>query len=87
MLRLTSVTEHRALEVIVGGAPPPLADGQSFARIQLRLTAAGERTLRAEADRVELLGIDRWIGGTHVTADNTWRWDPTERRLIRPSRP
>jgi hypothetical protein len=31
--------------------------------------------LRGDADRVELLGIDRWVGGTHVTPDNLWRWD------------
>ncbi|HEV2591158.1 MAG TPA: DUF1835 domain-containing protein [Gaiellaceae bacterium] len=31
--------------------------------------------LAGEADRVELLGIDRWIGGTHVTPENLWRWD------------
>jgi hypothetical protein len=64
--------------------PPPLGDGRLFARLELRLTTAGERTLRGEADRVELLGIDRWIGGTHVTPDSTWRWHPAERRLIRP---
>ena len=65
--------------------PPPLGDGQLFTRLQLRLTASGERTLRGEADRVELLGIDRWIGGTHITSDNTWRWDPTELKLVQPS--
>src|SRR4249920_3922839 len=65
--------------------PPPLGDGQPFARMQLRLTAAGERTLRGEADRVELLRIDRWIGGTHITPDNTWRWDPAELKLVRPT--
>ena len=66
--------------------PPPLSDSQLFARLQLRLTATGERTLRGKADRVELLGIDRWIGGTHVTRDNTWRWHPTKRKLGPPSR-
>ena len=65
--------------------PPPLGDSQLFARLQLRLTATGERTLRGEADRVELLGIDRWIGGTHITSDNTWRWDPTELKLVQSS--
>jgi hypothetical protein len=66
--------------------PPPRGAGQRFARLQLRLTATGERTLRGEADRVELLGIDRWIGGTHVTPDTTWRWHPTRRKLLPPSR-
>ncbi|HYY78243.1 MAG TPA: heavy metal-responsive transcriptional regulator [Actinomycetes bacterium] len=66
--------------------PPPLSDSQLFARLQLRLTATGEGTLRGRADRVELLGIDRWIGGTHITRDNTWRWHPTEWKLGPPSR-
>ncbi|HEY1331036.1 MAG TPA: MerR family transcriptional regulator [Actinomycetota bacterium] len=66
--------------------PPPLGDGQRFARLQLRLTANGERTLCGKADRVELLGIDRWIGGTHATRANAWRWDAAERTLVRPSR-
>ena len=55
--------------------PPPLGDGMEFAQLRLQLTASGERALRGEADRVELLGVDRWIGGTHVTPDNVWRWD------------
>jgi hypothetical protein len=58
--------------------PPPLGDGRQFARLRLRLTESGERTLRGDADRVELLGIDRWIGGTHVTPDSVWRWDGAE---------
>jgi len=65
--------------------PPPLSDNQLFARLHLRLTATGEGALRGEADRVELLGIDRWIGGTHITADNSWRWDSNELKLIRAS--
>jgi hypothetical protein len=65
--------------------PPPLSEGQRFARLQLRLTHMGERTLRGEADRVELLGIDRWIGGTHITPDNTWRWDVTGPTLVPPA--
>jgi hypothetical protein len=47
--------------------PPPLSDGQAYSRLELRVTAAGERVLRGEANRVELLGLDRWVGGTHVT--------------------
>jgi hypothetical protein len=66
--------------------PPPLSDNQLFVRLQLRLTPAGERTLRGKADRVELLGIDRWIGGTHLRPEITWRWHPTKNRLVPPSR-
>jgi hypothetical protein len=62
---------------------PPLSDSLTFARLPLRLTTAGERVLRSEADRVELLGIDRWVGGTHVTTENLWRWDGTAVRRER----
>ena len=65
--------------------PPatPLSDGLAFAQLGLRLTRNGERVLEGEADRVELLGIDRWVGGTHVTPENVWRWDPQARTLTR----
>jgi DNA-binding transcriptional MerR regulator len=81
--------ERRLLETDAGTPlppPPPLGDSQPFGRLQLRLTATGERTLRGEDDRVELLGIDRWIGGTHLTPDNIWRWDTTGLELVRTSR-
>jgi DNA-binding transcriptional MerR regulator len=58
--------------------PPPLGDAHRFPMLPLRLTAAGERVLTGEADRVELLGIDRWVGGTHVTTKSLWRWDASE---------
>ena len=80
--------ESRLLEADDGTPlppPPPLGDSQLFARLELRLTEAGKRTLGGEADRVELLGIDRWIGGTHITPDNAWRWDATESKLVRPA--
>jgi hypothetical protein len=60
---------------------PPLGDAHLFARLPLRLTDNGDRVLRAEADRVDLLGVDRWVGGTHVTPGSGWRWDPVGRRL------
>jgi hypothetical protein len=41
--------------------------------------------LAGEADRVQLLGLDRWIGGTHLTLDNVWRWDATAAALIEPT--
>jgi hypothetical protein len=62
-------------------APPPLGDAAAFVQAPLRLTANGKRVLRREADRVELLGVERWIGGTHVTTESSWRWDGAARRL------
>jgi hypothetical protein len=64
-------------------APPPLTDSTSFLRLPLRITDMGERVLSGEADRVELLGISRWVGGTNVSKANLWRWDPATLTLER----
>src|SRR5215470_6469111 len=53
---------------------PPLGDGPAFTGLPLRLTRQGEQVLRGEVDRVELLGIDRWLGGTHLPAETVRRW-------------
>jgi hypothetical protein len=42
----------------------------------LRITEAGRDVLDGRADHVGLNGIDRWIGGVHLTGtDVPWRWD------------
>jgi redox-sensitive transcriptional activator SoxR len=79
--------ERRLVETAEGGplaAPPPLGDAQLFLRTPLRLTVAGERVLAGGADRVELLGVDRWVGGTHVTSEAPWRWDADRGALVAP---
>ena len=47
------------------------------------LTAAGRRVLEGHGDHVALNGIDRWIGGVHLTASNCWRWHPELKLLTR----
>ena len=64
--------------------PPPLGDTSAFARLPIRLTGLGERVLDGREDRVALLGLDRWLGGTHLTAAAAWRWDPAAGLLVRP---
>jgi hypothetical protein len=50
--------------------------GEVTAATRLRLTAAGGRVLRGEADHVALNGIDRWVGGVHLRGPEArWRWD------------
>lgn len=78
-VRLVETTDAEPLP-----SPPPLTDPHVFSPLPLRLTEEGERVLAGEADRVELLGLDRWIGGTHVTPTSAWRWDPAGRTLVTP---
>jgi len=65
--------------------PPPLGNPRAFARLPLRLTDLGQRVLDGREDRVALLGLDRWVGGTHLTPAAAWRWDPAARQLLSPS--
>ena len=44
----------------------------------------GRRVLAGDADRVELLGIDRWVGGTHLVPGAVWRWDAAASELVAP---
>jgi hypothetical protein len=59
-------------------APVPLLDENGG----LTVTDAGREVLAGRADHVGLNGIDRWLGGVHLSgAEAAWRWDRSERRL------
>jgi hypothetical protein len=49
------------------------------------VTDVGRRVLAGDDDRVELLGIDRWVGGTHLVPGSVWRWNADASRLVAPS--
>ena len=69
----------RTLGELEGSTPlVALTDGSAG------LTDAGRSVLAGEADRVELLGIDRWVGGTHLVPGAVWRWDAATESLIPP---
>jgi hypothetical protein len=54
----------------LASAPHPLLteDGR------IRMTDTGRDVLAARADHVALNGIDRWLGGVHLTPQRLWRW-------------
>jgi hypothetical protein len=62
-------------------APNPLLEvepaGSPVGRhSHLRITDVGQRVLDGHADHITLNGIDRWIGGVHLTGHNVpWRWN------------
>jgi DNA-binding transcriptional MerR regulator len=67
----------------VVGPPPPLSDSRSFAAARVSLTAEGRAVLAGEADRVDLLGIDRWLGGVHLEPGRLWRRDRATGEIAR----
>ncbi len=57
---------------------------KAFITADLTLTELGRQVLAGTADYAEHHLIDRWIGGTHITNDNLWRWDNEAERLVVP---
>ncbi len=48
----------------------------------IALTDTGRAVLGGHADRVERCGIDRWLGGVHLTGTQpVWRWDHAQGRI------
>jgi hypothetical protein len=63
-------------------SPRPLIAGKMAWESETSITDDGRRVLEGKADRVALCGIDRWLGGVHVTGHGpTWRWDSTRQTI------
>jgi hypothetical protein len=63
-------------------APGVAVPAGDFWHRKIVITEAGERVLNGEADHIALNGIDRWIGGTHLSPTNLWRWDSRSASLV-----
>lgn len=77
----------RPLLVMDALGPPavsaPEAEHRTFWRQTVALTEAGRDVLAGRADRVACVGLDRWLGGTHLMPASGWRWDGEGVRLGR----
>jgi hypothetical protein len=76
--------EHPLVTTPVAPVPELTTD---FAAQTYSVTDVGHDVLAARADHAELNGIDRWIGGVHLTGHRpAWRWDPVEDEVVGPTR-
>jgi hypothetical protein len=57
---------------------------ERYKQSRLSLTALGEAILAGTEDFSRHNPIHRWWGGTELTNDRLWRWDPANRALIAP---
>ena len=48
----------------------------------LRITPFGRDCHQGKGDFIRANGIDRWMGGVHLTSDSRWRWDPRARQVV-----
>jgi hypothetical protein len=52
------------------------------AMLDSSLTEVGSRVLELQEDHVHLSGVERWLGGVHLTgSDAVWRWDKARNRF------
>ena len=73
------VTFDDGSPVIAPGRVEPAPD---FWHRKIALTDVGAQVLAGSADHVALNGIDRWIGGVHLTATHQWRWDEGAQTVV-----
>ncbi|HUL09470.1 MAG TPA: DUF1835 domain-containing protein [Candidatus Acidoferrum sp.] len=58
----------------------PAEDSSPWQQLAL-LTRFGEQLLNGDADFITANGINRWIGGVHLTRDR-WRYDPATKTVL-----
>jgi hypothetical protein len=60
-----------------------VGDGAEFRHRIVALTDLGRDVLAGRADRVAAIGLDRWLGGVHLSGrEAQWRWDETGGRMV-----
>lgn len=58
-------------------------DGAGIKTAQAEITSVGAAVMRGECDAVQLRGVDRWYGGTHLRGKQAdWRWDARRARPV-----
>ena len=64
-------------------APERTADAE-WLQGSVTLTETGRAVLAGHQDRIRICGIDRWVGGVHLTTGaDMFRWDDERQRIIR----
>lgn len=48
---------------------------RAFLEVPMRITRCGEEVLSGKKDFTRTNGVDSWLGGVHLMADNLWRWN------------
>ncbi len=57
---------------------------KAFIQADLTLTPVGADVLAKKEDHASHNLIDRWLGGTHLTNSNLWRWNEETDNLVAP---
>jgi hypothetical protein len=65
------------------GRAPAISGDDGFAHVPIELTSDGRAVLAGDADRAELVPLDRWVGGIRLEGTRpAWRWDRARGRSV-----
>ncbi len=83
LLKDMASVPHPLIEIESVSQVATEVDLSSIARLPIRITETGERVIEKQLDHIRLNGIDRWLGGVHLTGQAvTWRWDDHHKQLL-----
>jgi hypothetical protein len=71
------LTLQAYLDLLAAGPAPLVLEERD-----VEITVHGRNVVENKADAIDLLGIDLWYGGVHLTPANLWRWNRERRILI-----
>jgi len=72
------------LKRLAAGSNPFLemgVNGGNALNVAVKRTDTAAKVISGAVDAIELREIDRWVGGTHLTPQNVWRWDAASGRV------
>lgn len=82
--------EHQDHEAVRVPFPNFKHTDPAFWEMEIRLTDLGRAVLQGKEDRIQMCGIDKWLGGIHLLAQggsssssNIWRWDSEALKLVK----
>ncbi len=78
------------LHELLASSPPllKLSDGQEFVTPtnpdqELTITPEGKEVLSGKRNWFNIVKLDRWIGGVHLTPGNNWCWDSRSNSIVK----
>jgi hypothetical protein len=81
-LRRMSEAQEPLLNIRNGNSSDPKLPSENVHQMSFEITEAGKAVLNAQADFVEMNGIDTWLGGVHLLGrTDLWRWDDQAQKL------
>ncbi|MGI8898956.1 MAG: hypothetical protein ACR2IB_11260, partial [Pyrinomonadaceae bacterium] len=81
-LRRMSEAQEPLLNIKNGNTSDPKLTSENVHQMSFEITEAGDAVLNAQADFVEMNGIDTWLGGVHLLGrTDLWRWDDQAQKL------